>query len=314
MNTPIATDPDAPAAPLFTVPLPHPLEVPWIERALAGSRALEWPFDSYIYRLRPQLEPNLTVYEGIHVLGVQLSGQCEIRIHNQPLRYRGRGMPGNILLTPMSSEAQLSWDQSVDLMVFFMPDALLVKAAQSMAPTTSISAVALQRHINVPNPLVAHLARALADEMQTGGLYGPLYAETLFNSLLMTLLRDYSSLKGHAADPTDANAPAPPLRHVIEYLNDHLSEKLSIEQLATQAHLSPSHFVRLFKRQMGMAPHQYIIQQRVQRARDLLEFSTLTIGEIALAVGFTDNSHLTHHFRQSYGAPPTAVVRRMKAQ
>jgi transcriptional regulator GlxA family with amidase domain len=58
------------------------------------------------------------------------------------------------------------------------------------------------------------------------------------------------------------------------------------------------------KRSTGITPHQYLIQQRVERAREMLTHTNLSLSEVAYAVGFSDQSHLAHHFRQAFGITP----------
>jgi AraC family transcriptional regulator len=93
-----------------------------------------------------------------------------------------------------------------------------------------------------------------------------------------------------------------------------LTQDLSILDLATLTGMSESHFSRSFKRSVGITPYQYLIQQRVERAKQLLEqrFSrgeappTISISSIALDCGFANQTHLTKVFRQMTGMTPKA--------
>jgi AraC family transcriptional regulator len=91
---------------------------------------------------------------------------------------------------------------------------------------------------------------------------------------------------------------------VKEYINNHLHQDLKLEKIAAIAQLSPYHFLRLFKQSMGVTPHQYILQCRIEKAKFLLQQSQLSITEIANQVGFCDQSHLTRCFKQSLGVTP----------
>ena len=70
--------------------------------------------------------------------------------------------------------------------------------------------------------------------------------------------------------------------------------------------MSPYHFLRLFKESMGLTPYRYVIERRVERARELLRRSSLPISEVALSCGFTDQSHLSWHFKRLVGLTPKA--------
>ena len=100
--------------------------------------------------------------------------------------------------------------------------------------------------------------------------------------------------------------PPRALRRVREFIEAHLEENISIQALASVAGLSMYHFARAFKQSEGMAPHEYLIQCRVQRAKDLLAETDLPLSEIALASGFSDQSHCARRFREHVGVTPSS--------
>ena len=94
------------------------------------------------------------------------------------------------------------------------------------------------------------------------------------------------------------------IRRVREYVDAHLGESMELTELASIAGLSLFHFARQFKQTVGVAPHHYLVQRRVERAQDMLTRTDLPLSEIALAAGFSDQSHLGRHFRQMLGTTP----------
>jgi transcriptional regulator GlxA family with amidase domain len=84
----------------------------------------------------------------------------------------------------------------------------------------------------------------------------------------------------------------------------HLGESIDLLMLAGVAGLSVHHFARQFKQSLGVAPHRYLTQKRVERAQDLLAQTDLSLAEIAYAAGFSDQSHLARHFRYMLGTTP----------
>jgi AraC family transcriptional regulator len=94
------------------------------------------------------------------------------------------------------------------------------------------------------------------------------------------------------------------LQEAIEYIHTHLDRDLSLVEIAGIINISPTYFASLFKRAMGISPHQYVIQQRVERAKLMLSKTDLAISDIALQVGFSNQSHLTRHFKNLFGVTP----------
>jgi transcriptional regulator of acetoin/glycerol metabolism/AraC-like DNA-binding protein len=108
------------------------------------------------------------------------------------------------------------------------------------------------------------------------------------------------------APAAQARGGLPPgaMRRVREYVNAHLGESMDLAELASIAGLSVFHFARQFKQSAGVTPHSYLVQRRVERAQDLLARTDLALSEIAVAAGFSDQSHLARHFRQMLGTTP----------
>jgi AraC family transcriptional regulator len=94
---------------------------------------------------------------------------------------------------------------------------------------------------------------------------------------------------------------------VLEFIEEHLSETISLSTLSTLARLSPYHFVRAFRQTLGMPPHRYHVRRRVERAKILLADRTVT--DVALAVGYAETSSFSSGFRRVTGMSPTEFRR-----
>ena len=110
--------------------------------------------------------------------------------------------------------------------------------------------------------------------------------------------------------------PAPPSRgglsparthRIFEYINSNLDQNISLEALAEIAGLSTHHFARAFKQSVGLPPHCYVLQRRIEHAQHMLRNTDLPLSEIALSAGFSDQSHLARHFRRMTGMSPGLV-------
>jgi AraC-like DNA-binding protein len=100
------------------------------------------------------------------------------------------------------------------------------------------------------------------------------------------------------------------VRGVIDFIDDNLSATIRIDELARIARLSPSYFASVFKAAFGATPHQYIIDRRIEKATHLLLHTNLSICDIAIECGFTDQSHLCTLFRKKLGTTPRTLRKR----
>src|SRR5262245_48137676 len=103
-----------------------------------------------------------------------------------------------------------------------------------------------------------------------------------------------------------------PIRRALDHIHVHYESHLSVEELAEVAGLSPFHFVRRFHAETGLPPHAYLIRFRIEKAKELL-LASYPIAEVAMRVGFWDQSHLSHHFKAIVGTSPGRFVRCLAA-
>jgi AraC family transcriptional regulator len=94
------------------------------------------------------------------------------------------------------------------------------------------------------------------------------------------------------------------LNNVFKLIEERLDEDLLLDDLATVAGRSPWHFARAFKAEIGQSPHQYLLQRRIDRARDLLAHSKESLIDVAMKCGFASQSHMGDVFRQRLGVSP----------
>jgi AraC-like DNA-binding protein len=104
--------------------------------------------------------------------------------------------------------------------------------------------------------------------------------------------------------PSRGGLPPRTLQRVREYIATHLGQNISVQMLADVAGLSMFHFARAFKQSQGVTPHQFLLQSRLRRVQELLAHTELPLSEIALAAGFSDQSHCARRFREFVGVTP----------
>lgn len=165
--------------------------------------------------------------------------------------------------------------------------------------------VELMPAFQVRNPQMGQLLRLLQSELHQSARMGRLYVESLANALVVNLLQDHSATQPRIAH-YEGGLGDRKLLQVTRYIDNALDQDIKLTDLAQLAEMSQSHFSRLFKQSMGLSPHQYLLQQRVERAKQLLKHTNQSLVEIALACGFDSHSHFTRQFRQITGVTPKA--------
>ncbi|MBW4623092.1 MAG: AraC family transcriptional regulator [Cyanosarcina radialis HA8281-LM2] len=177
-----------------------------------------------------------------------------------------------------------------------------------VAKTTEIdpNQIDFVNHFGKQDLNLQHIAKLLLAELQSGGIMGRLYAESLTQALVIHLLRHYSAIT-QIITAGNRSLTRTQLRQAIDYIHTHLNRDLSLAELASAINISPTYFASLFKQAMGISPHQYVIQQRVEQAKLMLSKTDLAIADIALQVGFSSQSHLTQQFKRLTGMTPKQV-------
>lgn len=150
------------------------------------------------------------------------------------------------------------------------------------------------------------LAWALNAEKEAGYPCGRLYFDSLAVAVAARLVRCHSSFAVEPGKQSGRMADRR-LRQVLSYIEDNLSQDMSLGEIAAVAGVSVSHFKTLFRESVGLPVHQYVIRRRVERARTLLAEGKLSISQIAFETGFAHQSHLARHMRRVLGVSPKAL-------
>ncbi|MBE9015826.1 AraC family transcriptional regulator [Chroococcidiopsis sp. CCALA 051] len=221
-------------------------------------------------------------------------------------RYYFQG--GDIIFCPALVGKSLVWKQRNSCILLALEPQLVEQVAyESLDPKH----IEFTPQFKIVDPLIQHLAYALKSELESGCLSGRLYGESAAAMLAVHLLKINSPL-GKPIQEYRGGLPTHKLAQVVEYIDEYLAQNIGLSELAQVVDMSQYHFARLFKQSVGITPHQYLIRQRVERAKQLLRQRDLSIADVAVQCGFANQGHLGYHFKRLVNTTPKAFVNSSK--
>lgn len=218
--------------------------------------------------------------------------------------HRGTTIYGDVDIIPPSTTA--AWElqgNDVDL-VITLHQQLLRNVVQDSGKDSRY--VEVRSRFQVRDPQIERIGWALKAEMENGFPSGRLYMDSLASALAARIVGSHSSLS-RPATAYKGGISRHKLREVLSFMEDNLSLDISLRQIACVAGLSISHFKTLFRQSVGLAPHQYLLRRRIERATELLRQKKLPIAQIASQTGFCHQSHLARHMRRILGRSPSQI-------
>src|SRR5215217_1113053 len=236
-----------------------------------------------------------------HVILLSLTNGCKGElITGSGMGISGTQTKGNICVVPAGLDHQAVLEANSENLALYIDPSLITKAASEaqLAGSFEIAERYARR-----DKVINSVGMALLGELESEGLSGRLYAESLANVLAVHLLRYYSVPSTRPVTFT-GGLSAVKLRQVTEFIGDNYCRDIKLAELAQVAGMSSFHFAREFKRTTGTTPHQYLIKFRIERAKALLAKRDLPIIEVSLRSGFSHQSHFTRLFRRVTGTTP----------
>lgn len=215
---------------------------------------------------------------------------------------------GDVSIYPTARSLQEAWDVGCEFLEIYLKPTLFVQAAYE---SVDLEGLEIVPQPSIRDPLIqqiglslkAELESTVGDSSEMNGMGSRLLAESASTLLAVHLIKQYSAQKPVFREYT-GGLPKHKLQVAIDYIQAHLSEDISLETLAQEVGMSMHHFARLFKQSSGYSPYQYVIKCRIEQAKMLLLQRQLSIADVALAVGFGSQSHLTQYFKRFVGITP----------
>ena len=272
--------------------------------ALVSSSNMDWKgIHLGLYRHPPYSVPENCSQQHLILIHPQIPQDMRLEQRFDGHFDRTQIHSGDIIVIPANTPHQASWNREHSYLVLSLEPE---KLAHFVPLTDTVELIPCFRK---SDPLILGIGLALKTEIESDGIGGQLYSDSLVSTLATHLLRHYST-QNLLFKNTDG-LPKYELQQVIEYLDDQIDRNFSLVELAAIANMSPNYFASLFKQSTGYAPHQYVIRHRIERAKKLLLDRKLAIADIAYSLGFAHQSHLNRHFKRLVGVTPK-VFRQQK--
>ena len=267
------------------------------------AEAADWPALSIEHR-RFEAGRQATPVPICTEIVMLLSGGGMVRRAGNGEVQKSLARPGMSYLVPVGTqESHLELSDRMECLHLYLPPALLDQSAladfdidPARVEIAYAHGLADQVLFHICSPLreLLHRPRQATDTLFVEGIQTALAAHLLGH---YTIDRWRPPEKSPSLDPRR-------LQRVLDYIEASLKADIRLEELAAQACLSPFHFSRLFREATGLSPHRYVIDRRVQAARQELARSNLSLVEIALEFGFGSQANFTRVFRKATSLTP----------
>jgi len=240
-----------------------------------------------------------------HLVFVRLS-EYYVRRESQGETTEGQYLAGQVSIHPARVPIRWEWKGKLNFLLLTLDPAFLDRVARE-AFGEKAAPVHLWHEDGRHDPLINNLASALVREMLAKDDATRVFTESLASVLSVHLIRNYA--EGMPAAPQPVPGPTRAVSAAVRFIREHYAEQISLADIAAAAGMSPFHLTRVFKKTMGMSPHQYLVEVRVHSARALVSSGGdhPSLAEVAAAVGFADQSHLTRQFKRILGTTPKKV-------
>jgi len=233
----------------------------------------------------------------------------EARWSGEPIR-RALVRPGSVSVGPAGWSRSGSWslegDRASDSLVLMIAPQVF----QRIGAEISGSEVMVKPLLNMEDALVSSAILALEADVRQDSPLGPIYGETIAAALMTHLVHEHGEIAPDRLGRLALNANV--AARVRDYIEAHAAEPILLGDLASLAGMEIHKVARAFKRTFGIAPHRYILRARVARAKAMLRKHELSLVDVALTAGFSNQSHFTKVFKKATGLSPSNYRKSVK--
>jgi AraC family transcriptional regulator len=209
-------------------------------------------------------------------------------------------IPGDLILCNRGIEEWVRWAGPIELLKLELPD----QAFKAIAEESGTSEVQISSSTNLKDERIAVLILAVEAERKRGCPSGSLYMDAIAQALASAI----TDARGELRKPfrrSRSGLTSGQLARVNDVIHARLDRELTLVQMAKAAGLSTAHFSHMFRKSTGFAPHQFVLNVRIEKAKEMLRRSECRIIDVAVACGFQTPQHFARVFRAICKASPT---------
>jgi AraC family transcriptional regulator len=240
-----------------------------------------------------------------HVLCLHLGDPVPVSYRAGSHERYGVRIHGQFCVVPAGSSTRWTVSRPAKSLLLRLMPSLLQETAEAMGVNNGDAALAPSIHLR--DAQIERIGWMMQAEDHDAYPGGRLFSDSLASALATRLL--VLQTQKRVSESTSCRAlPMWRLRHVIDYIDAHLDQDLSLAELAGVAGFSRSHFQPLFKRAVGMSVHRFVLERRVERARVRLLEGGRSVTDISLEAGFAHPSHMARCMRRILGLSPSQIA------
>lgn len=229
-------------------------------------------------------------------------GDGDLAIEEETYRF-GADMisciPANVLhITKSDTDVKAFWEY-----IYISPEEILKNCGKSMQEARDILETVNQSAFFIKaeeNPMLTTLIGTIFEEMRQKGTY---YQERI-RGMVYALLFEIVRVNGKSENPFSGKGNSLRIENAFAYVEEHYSSNFRIADLASECHMSETHFRRVFQERMNMTPIEYVNFVRVKKACELIDKTDISMEDVAEQVGFVTPSTFNRNFRRIIGTSP----------
>ncbi|MBM7124478.1 helix-turn-helix transcriptional regulator [Dyella flava] len=226
----------------------------------------------------------------------------EVRLNGQSLPVRSAGV-GHTSFYDLKQDPVIYIDGPFHFLNFYISRDALVEFAEIL-DVSAVNDLAWECCEPIEDPIIFQIGKCLLHAMNAGMPMNKMFVDHLLFALLGHLVMKYGGFKAPYSH-AHGGLPSWMLRKSMQLMRENLVGGIALVDVANECGISVSCFVRLFKKSTGFSPHQWLVLQRIEKSIELMRDRKASLTHIAIASGFSDQSHFTRTFTRKMGVSPS---------